>query len=139
MTDNGAGISADFLPHVFESFRQSEAGPARAHGGLGIGLSIAKHIVELHGGSIEARSPGPGEGATFVVRLPISPLVSTTLGVSRVPATKAGRSRATAPERARWASAFSSWTTSRTPVNSSPYVLEKSGMEVRAAGSAPRR
>ncbi len=54
VTDDGAGIPADFLPHVFEGFRQSENGPGRAYGGLGIGLSIAKHIVELHGGSIRS-------------------------------------------------------------------------------------
>jgi signal transduction histidine kinase/CheY-like chemotaxis protein len=85
--DNGAGIDGSFLPHVFELFRQSETGASRPHGGLGLGLSIAKHIVELHGGTIEAESAGPGRGATFVVRLPISPLVSTSLGVPRVPAT----------------------------------------------------
>ena len=86
--DTGEGIASSFLPHVFDRFRQSDTGAARAHGGLGIGLSIAKHIVELHGGFIEARSEGTGRGATFVVRLPIGPLISTTLGISRVPATK---------------------------------------------------
>ncbi len=85
--DSGEGIDPHFLPHVFESFRQSDTSLARPHGGLGIGLSIAKHLVELHGGSIEARSRGKGEGATFRVLLPISPLVSTTFGVARVPAT----------------------------------------------------
>jgi signal transduction histidine kinase/ActR/RegA family two-component response regulator len=88
VADDGAGIAPEFLPHVFETFRQFEGGTTRAHGGLGIGLSIAKHIVELHGGSIEARSPGLAQGSTFVVRLPISPLGSSTLGVSRVQATK---------------------------------------------------
>jgi signal transduction histidine kinase/ActR/RegA family two-component response regulator len=86
--DNGVGIAADFLPHVFDSFRQFDAAISRAYAGLGIGLSIAKHIVELHGGTIEANSPGPGRGATFLVRLPISPLVSTTMGISRAAATK---------------------------------------------------
>jgi signal transduction histidine kinase/ActR/RegA family two-component response regulator len=86
--DNGRGIAADFLPHVFESFRQSDGTPSRPHGGLGIGLSIAKHLVELHGGSIGAHSEGEGHGARFVVRLPISSLVSTTLGISKVAATK---------------------------------------------------
>ena len=70
--DNGEGIAADFLPHVFDSFRQSDSSAARRHGGLGIGLSIARHIVELHGGRIEARSDGVGQGAAFVVRLPIT-------------------------------------------------------------------
>jgi signal transduction histidine kinase/ActR/RegA family two-component response regulator len=72
--DSGEGIPKDFLPNVFDSFRQSESGTARRHGGLGIGLSIAKHIVELHGGSIEAHSAGRDQGAEFVVRLPLRPL-----------------------------------------------------------------
>jgi signal transduction histidine kinase len=69
--DNGVGIDGAFLPHIFESCRQSDTSASRPHGGLGIGLSIARHLVELHGGSIEARSSGPGRGATFVVRLPV--------------------------------------------------------------------
>jgi signal transduction histidine kinase/ActR/RegA family two-component response regulator len=68
--DTGAGITRDFLPHVFEHFRQSQAGTTRTQGGLGIGLAIVKHLVELHGGVVAADSPGPGRGATFVVRLP---------------------------------------------------------------------
>lgn len=88
VADNGVGISPAFLPHVFESFRQWDAGSARTHGGLGVGLSIAKHLVDLHGGSIQAESEGLGRGARFVVRLPISPLLSTTLGVPQVPATR---------------------------------------------------
>jgi signal transduction histidine kinase/CheY-like chemotaxis protein len=70
--DSGQGISADFLPHVFERFRQQEIGPKRAHGGLGLGLSIVQQLVELHGGSIEVDSAGTGRGACFVVRLPAS-------------------------------------------------------------------
>jgi signal transduction histidine kinase len=69
--DNGVGIDREFLPHIFESCRQSDTSASRPHGGLGIGLSIARHLVELHGGSIEASSSGPGRGATFVVRLPV--------------------------------------------------------------------
>jgi signal transduction histidine kinase/CheY-like chemotaxis protein len=86
--DSGPGISPKFLPHVFESFRQSDGSTTRAHGGLGIGLSIAKHIVDLHGGTMEARSEGEGCGATFIVRLPISPLVSSTAGIVRAAATQ---------------------------------------------------
>ena len=88
VTDDGEGIAPDFLPHVFESFRQSDGSSTRVHGGLGVGLSIVKHLVELHGGFIQAESEGKGLGSTFVVRLPISSLVSTTMGISRVPATK---------------------------------------------------
>lgn len=70
VADNGQGIKLEFLPHVFERFCQEDAGIARQHGGLGLGLSIARQLVELHGGRIEARSEGPGCGATFIVRLP---------------------------------------------------------------------
>jgi hypothetical protein len=69
--DTGQGIPADFLPFVFERFRQADSSSTRGNWGLGLGLSIARHLVELHGGAIEATSAGPGEGATFVVRLPI--------------------------------------------------------------------
>ncbi|PYR95574.1 MAG: hybrid sensor histidine kinase/response regulator [Acidobacteria bacterium] len=70
--DTGQGIHADFLPFVFDRFRQADPSTTRGAWGLGIGLSIARHLVELHGGSIEAYSDGPGLGATFVVHLPIS-------------------------------------------------------------------
>ena len=70
--DTGRGIAAEFLPFVFDKFRQADPTPSRgATWGLGIGLSIAKHLVELHGGSIHASSPGLNEGATFVVELPV--------------------------------------------------------------------
>jgi signal transduction histidine kinase len=68
--DSGQGITADFLPHVFERFRQADSSTTRKAWGLGLGLSIAKHLVELHGGSIEAHSDGPGLGASFTVELP---------------------------------------------------------------------
>ena len=70
VSDNGQGITPEFLPHVFERFRQEDAGIARQHGGLGLGLSIARQLVEMHGGRIAARSGGAGCGATFVVSLP---------------------------------------------------------------------
>jgi signal transduction histidine kinase len=68
--DDGAGIAREFLPHVFERFRQGESRPAGEHGGLGLGLSIAKHLVEMHGGTIRVASDGVGKGATFRVVLP---------------------------------------------------------------------
>jgi PAS domain S-box-containing protein len=71
VTDTGMGIPAAFLPHVFDKFRQADASFTRQHGGLGLGLAIAHHLVELHSGSIDARSGGEGSGATFVVRLPM--------------------------------------------------------------------
>ena len=69
--DHGAGISADFLPHVFERFRQAPGAAPRAQGGLGLGLSIVKQLVELHSGRVSAESKGQGHGATFRVRLPL--------------------------------------------------------------------
>jgi PAS domain S-box-containing protein len=71
--DNGAGISPRFLPHVFERFRQEDSSTTRAHGGIGLGLAIVRHLVELHGGSIRAESEGEGRGATFTVELPAMP------------------------------------------------------------------
>jgi PAS domain S-box-containing protein len=68
--DTGEGIPADFLPHVFERFRQGDASNTRSHGGLGLGLAVVRHLVELHGGTIEARSEGEGRGAAFTVVLP---------------------------------------------------------------------
>jgi PAS domain S-box-containing protein len=70
VTDNGAGIEPEFLPRVFERFTQGDASPSRVHCGLGLGLAIAKQIVELHGGSINAHSAGKGRGATFTIELP---------------------------------------------------------------------
>jgi signal transduction histidine kinase/ActR/RegA family two-component response regulator len=96
--DTGIGIAPEFLPHVFDTFRQSDSRSTRSHGGLGVGLSIVKHLVELHGGSIEARSAGSGKGAEFVVRLPVSPLISTTLGVTKVPATMPPRKALERPQ-----------------------------------------
>ena len=72
--DSGMGISAEFLPHLFERFRQADSSTTRKHGGLGLGLSIVKQLVELHGGSVSAASEGNGQGATFRVNLPLRPI-----------------------------------------------------------------
>jgi PAS domain S-box-containing protein len=72
VADTGRGITPDFLPHVFERFRQADGGTRRQYGGLGLGLSIVRHLVEMHGGTVAASSQGEGMGATFTVRLPLS-------------------------------------------------------------------
>ena len=72
VTDTGKGIAPEFLPHVFERFRQADASTTRQHGGLGLGLAISQQLVELHGGTIRADSPGEGLGATFTVELPLA-------------------------------------------------------------------
>ncbi|MBC7784549.1 MAG: response regulator [Burkholderiales bacterium] len=71
VTDSGSGIKADFLPYVFERFRQADGSTTRRHGGLGLGLAITKNLVELHGGKIRAKSAGEGLGASFVIELPL--------------------------------------------------------------------
>jgi CheY-like chemotaxis protein len=71
VSDSGRGISAEFLPHVFDRFRQADGSTNRAHGGLGLGLAIVRQLVELHGGGVRAESEGDGRGATFVVQLPL--------------------------------------------------------------------
>jgi CheY-like chemotaxis protein len=72
VTDSGPGIPRDFLPSVFEPFRQADGSRTRLHGGLGLGLAIVRHLVEAHNGSVEVQSAGEGQGATFVVRLPLA-------------------------------------------------------------------
>jgi CheY-like chemotaxis protein/two-component sensor histidine kinase len=73
VADNGQGISEDFLPYVFERFRQADVSTTRAHGGLGLGLAIVRHLIEIHGGTVHAQSPGLGKGTTFTIRLPGRP------------------------------------------------------------------
>jgi signal transduction histidine kinase len=87
VTDSGEGISADFLPFVFERFRQADSGAKRQYGGLGLGLTIVKTLIERHGGTVRASSPGPGKGATFTVVLPLGDASAVTAIASGQPMT----------------------------------------------------
>jgi signal transduction histidine kinase len=89
VADTGRGIAPEFLPHVFERFTQQEGSNTRKSGGLGLGLAIVRHLVELHGGTVTAHSDGEGRGATFIVKLPLVPvrasLPAPNLATSSVP------------------------------------------------------
>src|SRR5688572_4609754 len=100
VADTGEGIDADFLPHVFDRFRQAEGSISRRQGGLGLGLAVVRHLVELHGGSVRAASEGKGKGATFTVELPLvtqdkesvaMAAVGSTSGERRITTTHAAR------------------------------------------------
>ena len=72
VTDTGQGISAEFLPYVFERFRQADSSYTRKHSGLGLGLAIVRHLVELHGGTVSAESAGEEQGSSFAIRIPLA-------------------------------------------------------------------
>jgi CheY-like chemotaxis protein/nitrogen-specific signal transduction histidine kinase len=83
VSDTGIGISLDFQPYVFERFRQEDSSTTRSYNGLGLGLALVRHLVELHGGTVAVASPGVGQGTTFIVKLPLMPVVrlqTTDLG-----------------------------------------------------------
>lgn len=131
VSDSGRGIGPEFLPHVFERFRQADPSSTRIQGGMGLGLSIAKQLVELHGGTISAQSPGPNRGATFVVRLP-------ALGeVERAPAKSLG-SQAAATDKPADLSGLSVLLVEddRETRNAISVLLRNAGMKVAQADSA---
>ncbi len=83
ISDDGMGIESAFRPHLFERFRQADASTTRQHGGLGLGLALVRHIVELHGGTVAAESEGPGRGATFKVVLPVRAIAPLSISTPR--------------------------------------------------------
>ncbi|PYS67917.1 MAG: hypothetical protein DMF69_21730, partial [Acidobacteria bacterium] len=82
VTDTGQGISREFLPYVFDRFRQADSSTTRMHGGLGLGLAIARHLIEIHGGSIRAESAGTGQGSSFTIKLPLLDSGSSVVAIS---------------------------------------------------------
>jgi signal transduction histidine kinase/CheY-like chemotaxis protein len=84
VSDTGQGIAPDFLPHVFDRFRQADQKTSRHHGGMGLGLAIVRHLVEMHGGTVHANSKGEGHGSTFTVMLPITPVYQVDPSGARV-------------------------------------------------------
>ena len=96
--DNGRGIASDFLPHVFERFRQADGTTTRRAGGLGLGLALVRHLVEAHGGSVRAESAGEGQGAAFSVTLPVQAVFPELLETVRPPASVEQEKRRAAPK-----------------------------------------
>jgi CheY-like chemotaxis protein len=133
VSDTGPGIDAAFLPHAFERFRQGAAGTTRAHGGLGLGLAIVRHLVELHGGTVEAVNNTPAPGATFRILLP-APSVSApaTRGEEPVAALVAGSRPAIRLDGVRVLVTDDDMNARELIA----VILENAGAEVRAASSA---
>jgi CheY-like chemotaxis protein len=126
--DTGEGIAADALPHIFEAFRQEDSSSTRAHGGLGLGLSLVRRLTELHGGLVAAESPGKGLGATFTVTLP--------LGMNRLePASAQASEAAAAPLHAARILVVDD---DPDFLELATLILRRAGAEVRAAPSASR-
>jgi len=97
VSDTGSGIARQFLPHVFDCFRQADASTTRRHGGLGLGLAIVQQLATLHGGSVDAASEGPGRGARFAVRLPCAEALSAR---GAGPGERAAATAPASPDRA---------------------------------------
>ena len=129
--DHGCGIPSAFLPHVFDRFRQADAGTTRTIGGLGLGLAIVRHLVEMHGGTVVGESPGEGRGATFTVRLP---LVTTAVpAVSQPSASMASTGTDAASLAGLRVLVVDDEEDARDLVSE---VLQEHGADVRTAGSA---
>lgn len=132
VTDDGSGIAPDLLPFVFDRFRQGDSTVTRSHGGLGLGLAIVRHIIELHGGTVSAHSEGIGRGARFVVQLPLSSAAAAAADPGAAHG-HAGERDQPSPLVATGVLVVDDDADSRTLVAA---ILERHGIEVRTAGSA---
>jgi signal transduction histidine kinase len=137
VTDTGIGIEPGLLPHVFDRFKQGDASAARHQGGLGLGLAIVRHLVELHGGSITAESAGAGQGARFVLRLPLRELDSAE---SRAPATNSEPASSDASISSNSLSGVHALVVEDNADTREliAFVLRESGARVSAAASVPQ-
>lgn len=134
VSDTGAGIDPKFLTHVFDHFRQADSSITRRHGGLGVGLAIVKQLVSLHGGTVDARSAGVGQGASFVIRLPCAAGVATPLSTeTETAATDAGGSFSDVDLRGLHLLVVDDDTDARELI---VQLLVECGADVRQAGSA---
>jgi signal transduction histidine kinase/ActR/RegA family two-component response regulator len=136
VSDTGVGIDVDFLPHVFDRFRQADAGTTRQHGGLGLGLAIVRHLVELHGGSVTVESAGKDSGALFRVLMPLAVTETDDVGPMPAAAPRSGESRERTSRRLGGLRVL--------VVDDEPEarerfstMVEQAGAEVRVASSAP--
>ncbi len=136
VADTGVGISPEFIPHLFERFRQGDASTTKAYGGLGLGLSIVKNLVELHGGTVDVRSPGEGRGTTVSVCLPLAPVYRNAGSGARHPESPAGNVGRHAEEELSGLTVLvvDDQSEARELIKR---VLEDSGAEVVTAGTAP--
>ncbi|MDQ3815448.1 MAG: PAS domain S-box protein, partial [Armatimonadota bacterium] len=139
ISDTGQGINLEFLPFVFDRFRQADMGLTRRHGGLGLGLAIVKHLVELHGGTVHADSPGEGGGSTFTVKIPLIPVRA---GQAEAPGEPHAQRTGAAPYQPPTISLkgvrvllVDDEADARELLTT---ILEGAGAEVRTAGSSPQ-
>ncbi|HEX8556776.1 MAG TPA: ATP-binding protein [Pyrinomonadaceae bacterium] len=134
--DSGIGIHPEFLPHIFDRFRQADPGANRVHGGMGLGLSIVRQLVELHGGAVRAESEGPGKGASFVISLPFVNFEGASEGAGRPPLSPAGQPEINCPPSLQGLRVLVVDDEADT-LGMIRAVLEHCRMEVITAGSAP--